>query len=85
MTFKIIRITKKHILLCALSVSVLLSAIISFSYINNRAVPVFNEQQIYDDILKEGLSDDDENTFSDNYVLDKLLGFDITQSESIIE
>ena len=85
MTFKIIRITKKHILLCALSVSVLLSAIISFSYINNRAVPVFSEQQIYDDILKEGLSDDSENTYSVNNVLDKLLGFDITQSESIIE
>ncbi len=86
MIFKTIHIRRKHIIIALiLLITIILVAVTSIIYAKNRTVAVFSQKEIYTDILEEGLPNSSENKISPKVVLDKLLGFDISKSESIIQ
>ncbi len=85
MIFKTIHIRRTHIIIALISlITVATTVAASVIYAKNRTVAVFSEQELYTDILEEGLPDSSENKISPKKIMDKLLGFDISSSESII-
>lgn len=86
MRFCSIVITKRKLFLIALITGAAAVLGGAFIWINSsRTVSVFNEdEQIYEDILKEGLPDAEsaDKSFSD--ILKGILGFDIEKPETII-
>ena len=86
MRFCSIVITKRKLSLIALITGAAAVLGGAFIWINSsRTVSVFNEdEQIYEDILKEGLPDAEsaDKSFSD--ILKGILGFDIEKPETII-
>ncbi len=85
MIFKTIHIRRTHIIMALISLITAVAALTSIIYVKNRTVAVFSEQEIYTDILEEGLPDSSENKISPKKIMDNLLGFDISKSESIIQ
>ncbi len=86
MIFKTIHIRRKHIIITLISlITIILATVTSIIYAKNRTVAVFSQKELYTDILEEGLPDSSEHKISTKAVLDKLLGFDISSSESIIK
>lgn len=85
MKFKTVVITKKKLAVffaVCLSVPVLAAAV---KFMPKRTVSVFKtEDNIYEDILSEGLPSNEEKSLNIKSVLNKILGFDIDEPETII-
>lgn len=85
MKFKTIVITKKKLILTAAAILLALSGAAAVKFIPDKTVSVFNsDNELYKEILSEGLPDSREKKFSLKDTLGKLLGFDIDSPETII-
>ncbi|MFR2182994.1 MAG: hypothetical protein ACLS7B_12190, partial [Hominilimicola sp.] len=85
MKFKTVVITKKKLIIAVVGILFLGGIITAVSLIPPKTANVFNYQnEIYEDILAEGLPNNNEKTFSLKDFAKKILGFDIENPETII-
>lgn len=85
MKFKTVVITKKKLIIAVVGILFLGGIITAVSLIPPKTANVFNYQnEIYEDILAEGLPNNNEKIFSLKDFAKKILGFDIENPETII-
>lgn len=84
MRFKTIVITKKTVTIAACAVLAVLGGLMCTRF-NAKTVDVFSEQAPYERILSEGLPDSEEKHFSIKSIIDKIIGFDIDNPQTIID
>lgn len=85
MKFKTVVITKKKLIIAGVGILFLGGIITAVSLIPPKTVDVFNNQnEIYEDILSEGLPNNKEKSFNIKDIAKKILGFDIENPETII-
>ena len=85
MKFKTVVITKKKLIIAVVGILFLGGIITAVSLIPPKTANVFNYQnEIYEDILAEGLPNNNEKTFSLKDFAKKILGLDIENPETII-
>lgn len=87
MKFTAIVITKKKILISALIISAAAFTTAVGMYIrsSNSVLETFNAEEIYESVLSEGLSSDDENGVNIKELVNKLIGFNMDEPETIAE
>lgn len=83
MRFKTIVITKKTVAIAAGAILAVLGGLMCTRF-NAKTVDVFSEQAPYERILSEGLPDSEEKHFSIKSIVDKIIGFDIDNPQTII-
>lgn len=85
MKFKTIVITKKKLMIVAGGVVSLVLAVILSQNMPDKAVSVFNDESyVYEEILAEGLPDNNEKQFDFKAIIKKIIGIDPQQPETII-
>lgn len=87
MKFKTIIITKRTFI-AGLGVLAALTAVMAAAAVNAlnpKAVETFNDTELYEDILSQGLPNGERKGKSFKEILNMVLGFDVDKPESIIE
>lgn len=84
MRFKTIVITKKTLAIAAGAVLAVFGGLMCTKLYTAKTVDVFSEQAPYERILSEGLPDSGEKHLSIKGILDKIIGFDIDNPQTII-
>ncbi len=85
MKFKTIVLTRKRIVLC-MTVFVCAACLLTTGIVmSKRCVSVFNEDSgVYEEILSEALPDNSEKSFDIKGIINKIVGFDVEEPETII-
>ena len=84
MKFTAIVITKKKILISAfITAAVVLTAAGGIYLKNSQAVETFNAEDMYEAVLSEGLNTDSKKSMSLKKIVNKIIGFDVDEPETI--
>ena len=85
MIFKTFVITKKKLMATALGAIMVVSGAIAAKLLTEKSVSVFKEgTNVYENILSEELPDSEEKHFSIRTVINKIVGFDMEEPETVI-
>ncbi|NDO19256.1 hypothetical protein FMM68_06250 [Lachnospiraceae bacterium MD329] len=85
MKFKTFVITKKKLMATALGAIMVVSGAIAAKLLTEKSVSVFKDgTNVYENILSEELPDSEEKHFSIRTVINKIVGFDMEEPETVI-
>lgn len=85
MRFKTIILKRQHIIFCVITILVVCMGLgLAFGMKNEEIKDVFSSNEIYDDILREGLPQGEKRNYFKE-ILDSLMGFDAKNPLTILE